>query len=189
MRTPSAICRARREDGFMLIELMIAMIILTVAILALVAAYSSGYVALRRATRVSSSTLLADSQMERFRALQYSNIKLNTSVACGSTCSMDATYTGDTAAYSSANQVTGCSTTDATCLPTQTLTGPDGRSYRLDTYINWGCATPGDTLSTTPSVSCASGQTPVKVVTIVVRKASGADWVREQSSFSSLLTG
>jgi Tfp pilus assembly protein PilE len=168
----------------MLIELMIAMIILTVGILALVAAYSSGYVTLRRATRVSSATLIADSQMERFRALQYTSIQLNT--GCGATCNVDSTYTGD-AAYSSGARVSGCATTDSTCIASQTKTGPDGRSYRLDTYINWSCANPSDTLTTTPSVSCSSGQTPIKLVTVVVRKTSGGDWIREQSAFTSLL--
>jgi prepilin-type N-terminal cleavage/methylation domain-containing protein len=170
--------RLRGEEGFTLIELLLAMVVLTVGILALVAAYSSGYVALRRATRVSSATLLADSQMERFRALQYSAIQLNTS--CGAICSEDATYTADTA-YSSANQITGCGTTDSTCLPTQTKTGPDNKSYRMDTFIDWACAT-----GTYSSGSCSSGQNPVKVVTVVVRKSSGGTWVREQSAFTSL---
>ena len=74
----------RREDGFTLVELVIAMIVLTVGILALIAAYSSGYMALNRATRVSSATRFADSQMERIRAVQYSAVKLNTT--CGASC-------------------------------------------------------------------------------------------------------
>ena len=41
------------------------MAVLTLGILSLVAAYSSGYVAMKRATRVSSAQMLADSQMER----------------------------------------------------------------------------------------------------------------------------
>lgn len=53
--------RLRREEGFTLVELLIAMIVLTIGILALVAAYTSGYVALNRATRVSSVEVLADS--------------------------------------------------------------------------------------------------------------------------------
>ncbi len=69
MRTLRRRLDARREEGFTLVELLIAMLILTVGILALVAAYTSGYVALNRATRVSSAEVLADSQMERFRAL------------------------------------------------------------------------------------------------------------------------
>jgi type II secretory pathway pseudopilin PulG len=162
-----------------LVELLIAMIVLTIGILALVAAYSSGYVALNRATRVSSATLVADSQMERFRALQFSAIQLNTS--CGASCTEDATFTGDTA-YSSTAQVTGCTTTDATCLPTQTKTGPDGKSYRLDTYVEYSCVS-GTFASAT---SCGAGNPyPVKRVTLVVRSSSLTSPVREQSDFTA----
>lgn len=165
-----------------LVELLIAMIVLSVAILALVAAYTSGYVALNRATRVSSATLVADSQMERFRALQYSAIQLNTT--CGATCTEDATFTGDTA-YNSTAQVTGCSsTTESTCLPTQTKTGPDGKSYRLDTYIEYSCVE--GTLSTSPSLTCGSGNPyPDKRVTLVVRSSSLTSPVRESSTFTA----
>jgi Tfp pilus assembly protein PilV len=165
-----------------LVELLIAMFVLTVGILALVAAYSSGYVALNRATRVSSATLVANAQMERFRALQYSAIQLNTS--CGTNCAEDATFTGDTA-YNATAQVTGCaSTTESTCLPTQTKTGPDGKSYRLDTYVEYSCVS--GTLSTSPSLTCGSGNPwPVKRVTLVVRNSSLTSPVREQSTFTA----
>ena len=165
-----------------LVELLIAMFVLTVGILALVAAYSSGYVALNRATRVSSATLVANAQMERFRALQYSAIQLNTS--CGTNCAEDATFTGDTA-YNATAQVTGCaSTTESTCLPTQTKTGPDGKSYRLDTYVEYSCVS--GTLNTSPSLTCGAGNPwPVKRVTLVVRNSSLTSPVREQSTFSA----
>jgi prepilin-type N-terminal cleavage/methylation domain-containing protein len=173
---------ARRDEGFGLIELLIAMTLLSVALLALFAAYSSGYAALTRSTRVASATLLADSQMDRYRALQYANIQLNTS--CGATCTQDSTYTGDSA-YSSTAQVTGCSTTDASCIPTQTKTGPDGKSYRVDSFVAYSCIS--GTLSTSPSLTCGSGQPiPVKLVTVVVRKSSGGTWTREQSTFTAL---
>jgi type IV pilus modification protein PilV len=173
--------RLRHEEGMTLIELLIAMIVLTIGILALVAAYTSGYMALNRATRVSSARLVADQQMERFRAIQYSAIQLNTT--CGSSCTEDSTYTGDTA-YSSTAQATGCSTTDSTCLPTQTKTGPDNRSYRLDTYIAYTCVS--GTLSTSPSLTCGSGYPyPVKRVTVVVRSSSLTAPVRESSTFST----
>jgi type II secretory pathway pseudopilin PulG len=164
-----------------LVELVIAMMVLSVGILALVAAYSSGYVALNRATRVSSATLVANSQMERFRALQYSAIQLNT--GCGASCTEDATFTGDTA-YNSAAQVTGCSsTTESTCLPTQTKTGPDGKSYRLDTYIEYSCVS--GSLTTSP-LGCGSGNPyPVKRVTLVVRSSTLTTPVREQSDFTA----
>jgi type IV pilus modification protein PilV len=184
--------RLRDEEGFTLIELIIAMLVLTIGILALVAAYSSGYVAINRATRVSSTELIADSQMERFRALNYNNIQLNT--GCGASCTQNSTYTADSA-YNATTQITGCATTDSTCLSTQTKTGPDGGSYSLRTYINWGCAT--GTLTTSPSLACtltggAAGPSPVKVVTIVVTSIGGTGGgaapisTREQSSFTSL---
>jgi prepilin-type N-terminal cleavage/methylation domain-containing protein len=179
----TALVRRRRllqEEGFTLIELLMAMIVLTIGILALVAAYSSGYVALNRATRVSSATLVADSQMERFRALTYGKIALDTT--CGASCNVDATYTGDSA-YSAAAQVAGCPTTDATCLPTQTRTGPDGKSYRLDTYVEYTCVS--GSLSPSP-LSCGSGNPyPVKRVTLVVRSSSLTTPVREQSTFTT----
>lgn len=168
------------EEGQSLVELLIAMVVLTVGILALVAAYSSGYVALNRATRISSATMVADAQMERFRALSYSAIALNT--GCGATCTEDSTFTGDSA-YNAATQVTGCSsTTESTCLPTQTKTGADGKSYRLDTYIEYSCVS-GTYVSAT---SCGSGNPyPVKRVTLVVRSSSLTQPVREQSDFTA----
>ena len=172
----------RREEGFTLVELLIAMMVLSIGVLALVAAYSSGFVALKRATRVSSATLVADSQMERLTALKYGNVALN--ISCGSSCSEDATYTGDSA-YNGAAQVTTTGCTDASCLPTQTTTGPDGKSYRLDTYVEYTCVS--GTLSTSPSVTCGAGNPqPVKRVTVVVRSSSLTTPVREQSTFTQL---
>ena len=172
--------RLRREDGFTLVELLIAMMVLTVGILALVGAYSAGYASLNRATSTSSASVLADSQMERYRALNYDGIKLN--ITCGASCTQDSTYTSD-AAYSSTAQVTGCTTTDVSCLPTQTKTGPDAKSYRVDTFIAYSCSS--GTLSTSPSLTCGSGQPlPTKLVTVVVRNTNGGSSVREQSTFT-----
>lgn len=178
--------RLQREDGFTLVELLIAMIVLTIAILALVAAYTSGYIALNRATRVSSARLVADQQMERFQAIQYSAIALGTtSGSCGSSCNTDSTYTSDSA-YSSTAQVTSatCANTESTCLPTQTRTGPDNKSYRLDTYIAYTCVS--GTLSTSPSLTCGgTNPQPVKRVTVVVRSSSLTAPVRESSTFTT----
>jgi hypothetical protein len=55
-------------------------------------------------------------------------------------------------------------------VPVQTLTGADGESYRVDTYITWQAV--------------ASGRS-VKLVTIVVRDADDVTktWARTASSF------
>ena len=167
----------------MLVELVIAMAVLTIGILALVGAYSAGYASLNRATSTSSASVLADSQMERFRALQYAAIQLNTT--CGATCSQDSTYTSDSA-YSSTAQVTGCTSTGSACLSTQTRTGPDGKSYRVDTFIRYSCPITTDTLSISP-LTCGSGEPlPVKLVSVVVRNTNGGSTVREQSTFTAV---
>jgi prepilin-type N-terminal cleavage/methylation domain-containing protein len=64
----------RREEGFGLVELLIAMTVLAIALLALVAAFGSGYVALNRANTLGTASVLADTQMETFRAMSYSAI-------------------------------------------------------------------------------------------------------------------
>jgi type IV pilus modification protein PilV len=172
--------RLRREQGFMLVELLIALMILTVGILALIGAYSAGYTSIARATSTSSASVLADSQMERYRALQYNAIQLDTT--CGASCTQDSTYTSDSA-YSSTAQVTGCTSTYASCLPTQTKTGPDGKSYRIDTFIAYSCSS--GTFSASPSLTCGSGQPlPTKLVTVVVRNTNGGSSVREQSTYT-----
>src|SRR5438874_4155107 len=69
--------RLRNEKGFGLLELLMAMTMLNIGILALVAAFNSGAVALQRASRVSTAAALADTQMERYRALTYTAIALD----------------------------------------------------------------------------------------------------------------
>jgi prepilin-type N-terminal cleavage/methylation domain-containing protein len=178
--------RLRRQEGFGLVELLIAMTVLSVGIFAVVAGFSSGYVALARATRVSSSSVLADAQMERFRALTYPWI-------CLSTGSSESTYT---AAAPSGTVVPSCSSTDPTLVPIQgAKTGPDNRTYRIDTYVVWNCPI-GGTLSTsspdtTSAPGCRAGSTlvsrPVKLVRVVVRDGAptltSKVYVQEESTF------
>jgi prepilin-type N-terminal cleavage/methylation domain-containing protein len=176
--------RLRRQEGFGLVELLIAMTVLSVAILAVVAGFSSGYVALNRATRVSSSSLLADAQMERFRALTYPRI-------CLSATSSDSDYTG---AAPGGTAVPTCSSSDPTLVPIQSSkTGPDNRTYRIDTYVVWNC--PVGTLTTSPApyttsapgclTAGSSVSSPVKLVRVVVRDSTTVSkvYTREESTF------
>src|SRR5207302_3552945 len=63
--------RLRQEGGFGLIELLMAMTILNVGVLATVAAFNSGIVTLRRSGMISTAAVLADKQMELYRSLTY----------------------------------------------------------------------------------------------------------------------
>jgi Tfp pilus assembly protein PilV len=143
--------RLRAEDGFGLIELMISLVVLNVGILAVVAAFNSGTLALLRATETSTASALGDKQMELYRAITYAAISLNTTA-------VDGTYTGDVAYPGT--RVTGTCTAPvaAACIPTQNITGaasPDGRPYRIDTFITTQTPTNGRAL---------------KRVTVVVRR-------------------
>jgi len=195
--------RLAQEGGFGLIELMIAMTVMAIGITAIVAGFSSGIIALSNASRAGTAGTLADKQMEAYRALSYANIYLTNAP----NPALDATYTGDTTAYDATNAVPTvavgtCPATTPTCMPVQTaasgLTAPDGRSYRLDTYVVWSCAlgtlhvatyntrlftsaAPGCTDTATPPIDQSR---PVKKVTVVARDvATSKIHVRETSTF------
>jgi type II secretory pathway pseudopilin PulG len=169
--------RLRSERGFGLIELLMAMVILNIGILAIVAAFNSGIFALNRASRISTASTLADSQMELYRAIKYDAIALD-STALGS---VDNTYKCDAALGSSCpNSTSGEVTTSCTssplpneCNPSRSVTGADHKLYRVDTYI----------LTQTPT----NGRT-LKAVTVVVRDGgalSARPFARVTSTFDS----
>jgi Tfp pilus assembly protein PilV len=170
------IARLRSQEGFGLIELMISMVMLNIGILAIVAAFNSGALALKRAGEVSTASVVADKQMELYRALKYTEIALDSTAV--TTANAETTYQCDQAnkidtagACGGANQQTQqlktCATLTPQCNPRQTVSGPDQRSYRVDTYI----------VSQTPP----SGR-PVKLVTIVVRRGSDLGMLARVSS-------
>src|SRR5262249_34162330 len=141
--------RLRSEDGFGLVELMMAMVLLNIGILAIVASFNSGAVALRRASHISTASALADQQMEGYRALVYAQIGFDSSQMS----SLGNTYRCDSVLGASCpNTVTTCSATPCadgtvpvlacgtanTCLPKRTVSGansPDSYTYRIDSYI------------------------------------------------------
>src|SRR5690348_10571473 len=101
--------RLRREAGFGLIELLMAMTILNVGILAVVAGFNSGIVALRRSGAISTGTVLADKQMELYRALTYGSIALDPSSIPATT-----PYTSDPA-WASTQVTNTCEIGRASC--------------------------------------------------------------------------
>jgi len=140
----------RREGGFGLIELLLALTMLNIGLLAVVAAFSSGIVSLNRASRVTTAAVLADGQMELYRALTHDSIRLEPSSIPGS-----APYTTDTA-YNASQVTASCPGPPNECNASRQAVGADGKDYRVDTYI----------VSYTPA-----GGRAVKKVTVVVR-----DW-------------
>jgi prepilin-type N-terminal cleavage/methylation domain-containing protein len=166
-------CAARRvrsdESGFGLVELLIAMGVLAIAISAQLAVFASSYTSLGRASMKGTAVTLADIQMERYRTAPYSCIYLTSA-------SGDSTYSGDSAYSASQVTASNCSpnATPATSstAASQTVSGPDHRSYRVDTYI----------VTTTPT-----GGRALKKVTVVVHAMTnslvGSVLAREASTF------
>ena len=152
----------RSDDGFGLIELLIAMVMLNVGILALVAAFQSGAMALKRASKVSNASTLADGQMELYRSLPYTQLMLDTG-AVGST---DNTYRCDSTLGTACPNttswlITGTCITPVPdqCKPTRLVKGPDQYTYRIDSYIVSYTSPPSGGVSSRPELK----------ITVVVR--------------------
>jgi Tfp pilus assembly protein PilV len=126
----------KNEEGFLMIELITAILVLTIAVLALIGSYSLGYFALNSAGQTSSAGLLASNQLELYASLPYSSIGLDTATLA-SVKSTDANYSTDESALPvSGSDVTisGCGSSPQ-CSPVQTLTGGDHKTYKLETFI------------------------------------------------------
>jgi type II secretory pathway pseudopilin PulG len=164
--------RLRSDGGFGLVELLVAMMILNIGLIAILGAFVSGTTALRRSSRIATANTLADSQMELYRALKYTAIALDPL-----SVPFVAPYSTDPA-YQSTQVTQTCSlgtyTSYPQCNASRTVTGPDGHStYRVDTYIVRRTPTNGREL---------------KLITVVVRdpnNLNGPVLARQASSFDA----
>jgi type II secretory pathway pseudopilin PulG len=183
-----------------MVELLVAMFVLTVALTALVAVFSTGILRMRNAGRVTTATFLADAQMESYRAMTSKDIGIDTSA--GTVAALDSNYKNDTACANSSTSKTcasdgvGTAETGPTgtspdtctnintwysstlpCTPSRTVSSatspasPDGRSYRIDTYVI--------------QIAASGSQRTQKQVTVVVRDSSNLSGylVRDSSTF------
>lgn len=66
--------RLRADDGMTLIELLIAMTVLSIGIAALVAGFSSGVVSINHSRLTSTAGTLADQQMELYRQASFASL-------------------------------------------------------------------------------------------------------------------
>lgn len=190
----------RSDGGFGLIELLIAMVILQIALLAMIGVFGAGSVALGRASNVNTAASLADQQMELYRTMPYDAIGLDTGgapstgsyVSDTNACPTGQTpVCGNTGPRNNATVNTStwqCTTSGgASYVPTYFSSGsgvspcvahrlasgsnsPDGRSYYVDTYIKW--------------FAPSAAQRSVKQVTVIVRDGTSArTYAREITTF------
>lgn len=127
--------RIRKDEaGIGIVELVIAVAVMNVAIMAMFAMFQAGNLGLLRAARSSNASIVAEKQMELYRGMLYANIRLNDSLVIGA----DSIHTAAAEWGSAAAQKTSsaCSSSSVECQPVQaSVNGPDARTYRVDTYI------------------------------------------------------
>lgn len=145
-----------------LVELVIAMVVLTVALLALAAAYDQVWASLHSSARKSAAASLAETQLELYNSIPFATLGFNSTVLAAVKAA-DATYSADDAALTPAgtdlttNPATGgspsCDTTTVTayCRPVQCKqtgqsctypvttsndpVGSDNRHYKVETFV------------------------------------------------------
>jgi type II secretory pathway pseudopilin PulG len=193
------VARIRSDDGFLMMELLMAITVMTVALTALVTVFSVGLLAMRTASQTTTAGMLADAQMETYRAMTSRDIGIDT------TAILDTTYKNDIACANSTISMTcsanGVAATEIgpsgavphtctqintwypntlPCTPSRTVTSsttpasPDNHTYRVDTYVV--------ALAASVSGTMFRGR---KQVTVVVRDGSvlARTLARESSVF------
>jgi len=183
--------RLRDERGMGLIELVAAMVVITIALLALMASYDQAFFSIHAAARKTAAASLAETQLELYSAIYvpqktatsttltsttvtttqastFPSIGLSSSLVTTAKAS-DAFYGTDEASLTPAGttEVTNaaCTTTAPQCMPVQTaVTGSDGKTYRLETFIRDISQT-----LTCQGQTTTCGTTTERDVTVIVR--------------------
>jgi hypothetical protein len=159
--------RLRSEQAFGVIELIVALTVLSIVIFATFAMLNAGAASILRASRTATASTMAEKQLELYRAMLYNRIGLETSLVAAAVG--DSTHTSDAACGASCaatptgtqTVVATCTTTAPECMPVQApVRGPDDRQYRIDTYVSTLAAGSGG----------VTGGRDVKRVTVVVRR-------------------
>ncbi len=181
------LCRpAARSDGFGLVEMLIALTLLTIAIGGLITAFAASAVSLRRSGQKGTALALADAQMETYRKVPFTGIRIDgarippsgTYVTANSVDSTIPPSTNQAVAGQNGDDICPASGEPAECLPVQSVSGPDQHQYRIETYVDYVDNDQNLTIRPpTPGLT-------LKRVTVVVRDgATGTILAREASAF------
>jgi type II secretory pathway pseudopilin PulG len=179
---------AAREDGFGLIELLIAMVVLNVGIFALMGSFLSAGVAAQRAATATNANAVADKVMEVYHGLENKAIYLNAPAGAGSdvlgwpngipndTSAFSAAYRADSAAYGGAYY----SYASPSSTPLWVTQDTSGAGYSPIPASD-GSVIPGglsvDPTKAVQGVTGPDGQTWTVFTYIVLVQPSGTGWV------------
>jgi type II secretory pathway pseudopilin PulG len=130
---------ARSEEGFGLVELLIALTVLTIGIGATLAVFTSSLVALRHTSRAGTALTIAERQLEAYRAMPFACVPRGGSIApMPGSCSDAPAYAGFPNPYAASQTVSG---DDA----------PDHRSYTVTTAVSASTTNPQITVTVAES--------------------------------------
>jgi type II secretory pathway pseudopilin PulG len=185
--------RAREEKAFGLIELVFAMVMLNVGILALVATFQSGALAIGRSAYASNASAVADKTMEVYRALENKAIYLSAPAGGGSdvsgypngipnsTSTWYSEYQGDTAAYSGGTYYNY--TTPLTNSPLWVTDSTTGTGYvpipASSSTVLPGGLSPDPTKAVQIVVGPDGQSYPVFTYIIMVQPNGSSGWVKQ----------
>lgn len=106
-----------------MIELLAAITVLVVGLLAVYAMFQTSLMQIRRASTVTTAAALADTEMEKYRAIKYESLGLDDSVVA----TTDSTYKGDSAYRADSTPTTtlaaAISTTSQTSITVASASG------------------------------------------------------------------
>jgi prepilin-type N-terminal cleavage/methylation domain-containing protein len=174
------------EEGFSLVEMLVAITLLSVGISAMMALFVQSALSLHRSAKVGTAVTLAEGQMEIYRTVSFTGIRLDgTQIPTSGTNVYVSGHSSDSAVPPSTGQALGgqdgdqaCPDTSfpAACDPVQSVVGPDGATYTLDTYIDYV----ND--DGTFSIRAPAAGLSLKLVTVVVRDPATNDILAIDSS-------
>ena len=178
-----------------MVEMLMASTILVIALMAMMAVFSSGIITIRQSAQRSTAQALADAQMETYRMMTSRDIGLNLSTATVN--ALDSTYKNDAACVNGALTCAANGVSSVETAPTGTGTVT---CISTPTSVNTWYS---DTLPCTPSRTVTSSTTPAspdnrsyRVDTYIVKLAATSSLrarkqvtvvVRDGSSLTALV--
>jgi Tfp pilus assembly protein PilV len=118
--------KLRDESGIGLVELLISLLVLNLGIFATMGAFTSGAVAIRHASRISTAAALADKKIEAFRDMSYSNASFAVGTTTANQTGADGQPYSVTTAITSGSQLATGTYQGSTAVKVVTLTIREG---------------------------------------------------------------
>jgi Tfp pilus assembly protein PilV len=122
--------KLRDETGLGLIEMLISLLILNLGIFATMGAFTSGGVAIRNASRISTASALADKNLEAFRDMSYSSASFAVGTTTANQTGADGLTYSVTTTITSGSQLTSGPYQGSSAVKVVTITIKDAATGR-----------------------------------------------------------